>query len=90
MERDDPKRFVSTATKAKREKRIFVDYLRNSREATAIGAVLDPRPPRRSSGHAIELVGIFDVEVGATATRSRNFRSVWAGYAAIRGRRSAN
>ncbi len=36
MERDDPKRFVSTATKAKREKRIFVDYLRNSREATAI------------------------------------------------------
>jgi bifunctional non-homologous end joining protein LigD len=36
MERDDPKRFVSTAKKAKREKRIFVDYLRNSREATAI------------------------------------------------------
>jgi bifunctional non-homologous end joining protein LigD len=36
MERDDPKRFVSTAAKAKREKRIFVDYLRNSREATAI------------------------------------------------------
>jgi bifunctional non-homologous end joining protein LigD len=36
MERDDPKRYVSTATKAKRDKRIFVDYLRNSREATAI------------------------------------------------------
>ena len=36
MEHDDPKRFVSTAAKAKRDKRIFIDYLRNSREATAI------------------------------------------------------
>ena len=36
MERDDPKRFVSTAKKARRNNRIFVDYLRNSREATAV------------------------------------------------------
>ncbi len=36
MEQDDPKRFVSTAKKAKRDNRIFVDYLRNSREATAV------------------------------------------------------
>ena len=36
MEADEPGRYVSTATKAKRNKRIFVDYLRNSREATAI------------------------------------------------------
>jgi bifunctional non-homologous end joining protein LigD len=36
MEADEPDRYVSTATKAKRNKRIFVDYLRNSREATAI------------------------------------------------------
>jgi bifunctional non-homologous end joining protein LigD len=36
MEADEPDRFVSTATKAKRNKRIFVDYLRNSREATAV------------------------------------------------------
>jgi bifunctional non-homologous end joining protein LigD len=36
MERDDPKRFVSTAKKSRRDNRIFVDYLRNSREATAI------------------------------------------------------
>jgi bifunctional non-homologous end joining protein LigD len=36
MERDDPKRFISTAKKADRNNRIFVDYLRNSREATAI------------------------------------------------------
>jgi bifunctional non-homologous end joining protein LigD len=36
MEQDDPKRFVSTAKKTRRENRIFVDYLRNSREATAV------------------------------------------------------
>jgi bifunctional non-homologous end joining protein LigD len=36
MEADEPDLYVSTATKAKRNKRIFVDYLRNSREATAV------------------------------------------------------
>src|SRR6478752_4811212 len=36
MEADRPDRYVSSATKAKRNKRIFVDYLRNSREATAV------------------------------------------------------
>ena len=29
-------RYVATATKSKRNKRIFIDYLRNSREATAV------------------------------------------------------
>jgi len=36
MEKDYPDRYLSTATKAKRNRRIFVDYLRNSREATAV------------------------------------------------------
>ena len=38
MERDDPGRYLATSTKARRHNRIFVDYLRNSREATAIAA----------------------------------------------------
>jgi bifunctional non-homologous end joining protein LigD len=36
MEKDDPDRYLSTATKAQRNNRIFVDYLRKSTEATAI------------------------------------------------------
>lgn len=36
MEKDDPGRYLSTANKARRQNRIFVDYLRNSREATAV------------------------------------------------------
>ena len=38
MERDSPGRYVSTATKRIRAGKIYVDYLRNGRGATAIAA----------------------------------------------------
>lgn len=36
MARDDPSRYLATASKAAREGRIFIDWLRNTRGATAI------------------------------------------------------
>jgi bifunctional non-homologous end joining protein LigD len=49
MARDAPERYIATATKAKRSKHIFIDYLRNSREATAVA----PYSTRARPGAAV-------------------------------------
>ncbi len=38
MAQSQPERFLATATKSKRSKRIFIDYLRNGRGATAVAS----------------------------------------------------
>jgi bifunctional non-homologous end joining protein LigD len=38
MTRDDPKRYIATMSKAKRRGKLFIDYLRNQRGATAIAS----------------------------------------------------
>jgi bifunctional non-homologous end joining protein LigD len=51
MVRDEPKRFVSSMSKTKRVGKIFVDYLRNDAEATAIAAY----SPRARPGAPVAL-----------------------------------
>jgi len=51
MVRDDPRRFVASMSKVKRTGKIFIDYLRNDAEATAIGAY----SPRARAGAPVAL-----------------------------------
>ncbi len=45
MERDEPAKYISTMAKKARGGKIFVDYLRNGRGATAVAALFDQGSP---------------------------------------------
>ncbi len=51
MVREEPRRFIASMSKAKRVGKIFIDYLRNDREATAIGSY----SPRARAGAPVAL-----------------------------------
>jgi bifunctional non-homologous end joining protein LigD len=62
MVRDEPRRFVASMSKVKRTGKIFIDYLRNDAESTAIGAY----SPRARAGAPVALPVEWD-EVDASA-----------------------
>jgi bifunctional non-homologous end joining protein LigD len=89
MERAAPELYLSTASKAKRKGRIFVDYLRNARGATAVA----PYSSRARAGATVAVplhwseierdpvrADAFDVRNLARRLERRGFRDPWAAF----------
>ncbi len=92
MVREEPRRFIASMSKVKRTGKIFIDYLRNDAEATAIGAY----SPRARSGAPVALPIEWD-ELEPDAPRAPRFgllevpklirtrrRDPWQGFEAAR------
>jgi bifunctional non-homologous end joining protein LigD len=92
MVREEPRRFLASMSKIKRTGKIFLDYLRNDAEATAIGAY----SPRARAGAPVALPIEWD-ELEPDASQAPRFgllevpklirarrRDPWEGFEAAR------
>ncbi|MFZ5676902.1 MAG: DNA ligase D [Pseudomonadota bacterium] len=87
MAADDPRKYLAVMTKARRKGRIFVDYLRNGRGATAVAAY----STRARTGAAVSVPLTWsELETGIRANHfsidnlrqrlSHRRRDAWAGF----------
>jgi bifunctional non-homologous end joining protein LigD len=90
LAREEPKRWVATMTKAKREGRIFVDYLRNGRGATSIAAYSTRARPGAPVSTPVaweeldELPGAAAFTVANLRARLTSAPDPWAGFGEVR------
>jgi bifunctional non-homologous end joining protein LigD len=81
---DEPDRFVATMSKARRKGRIFIDWMRNERGATAIAPYSPRARPEASIAIPVDWQDLA-CRKSANADTIRNFkvsagRTPWAGY----------
>jgi bifunctional non-homologous end joining protein LigD len=91
MAADHPDRYVATATKSSRSKRIFIDYLRNSREATAVAPYSTRARPGAPVSVPIEWSELGSLKAANQYTvlnlmqrLSRQRKDPWAGIGRVR------
>jgi bifunctional non-homologous end joining protein LigD len=92
MAKETADRYVATLAKRARKARIFIDYLRNDRGATAVAAYSTRGSPRASvstpldwSEHSLEIRSNFTI--GNLLHRLAGLkRDPWQGYSKIRKR----
>jgi bifunctional non-homologous end joining protein LigD len=86
---NEPERFIATMSKAKRKGRIFIDYLRNDRSATAIA----PYSPRARKGAPLAWPVAWKSLAGVAAANAITLEDAaarlrepdpWKDYAAVR------
>lgn len=90
MAADEPSRFVATMAKAKRRGRIFIDYLRNTRGASAIAPYSTRARPGAHvafplSWQAVQrLKDAHPASVGDAAVKCARMKEPWPGYFRLR------
>jgi bifunctional non-homologous end joining protein LigD len=91
MAAHSPERYVATAAKSGRSRRIFVDYLRNSREATAVAPYSTRARPGAPVSVPIEWAELGGLKSASQYTvlnlmqrLSRQRKDPWAGIARIK------
>ncbi len=86
----EPERFVATMSKAKRRGRIFIDWLRNERGATAIAPYSPRAKPEASVATPVTWAELSRIEAANAFTiptvlqRIKRKTDPWAGYAKTR------